>query len=781
MFQFKIHNMKLTRLLKKRKILQSKKIIPAKRIALIGNPNCGKTVIFNALTGSKQKIGNWAGVTVEQKSGSFILDNRRYEIIDLPGIYSLSVISEQASLDERITCSYLLSDKPDLIINVIDASNLERHLYLTAQLLELNIPMILALTMTDISQQRKITIDTENLAKILGVSVLPLIAHRGRGIAQLRQAITRPHSAPHSIHYPLTESIQQACQNLQKRLTNHTAQTWLALRLLEEDQLAKTLVNAELAHHACMISQDLKNRHGGEEIDLLIADARYQWVYALLKHVVNKQTIDKTSTERMDNFVLNRWLGLPIFLLIMYGMFVFSVNVGGAFQDFFNISSEAIFVDGFDTLLQSIHAPAWIVACLAHGLGQGINTTITFAPVIAALFFALSILEDSGYLARAAFVIDRFMASIGLPGKAFIPLIIGLGCNVPTIMATRTLSTQRDRILTVMMAPFISCSARLAVYSVFVSAFFPSCGARIIFSLYLIGFVMAIITAFFLRKTTLASDATPMILELPNYHWPHWRSVFRHSWQRLKLFLSKAGRFIIPVCVLLGCLNSINTSGQLIQGEVTQDSLLSVIGKKITPLFAPLGLTTDNWPATVGLVSGLLAKEVVVGTLNTLYVQEGRLHSHNAENKNLKVKLVSAFISIPTNLAKLAAALRNPLKASAPDDSLDQGVYGLMVQHFDGRVGAYAYLLFILLYFPCLSTLAIMRREIGNGWAYFSITWSMAAAFCLSILFYQTARIMRHPLPSILWIASITCIIAILTLRIHNTTRMQTRLAHELC
>ena len=761
-----------------------------KIIAIAGNPNCGKTVIFNTLTGSRQKVGNWAGVTVEQKSGYFNVGSDTYEIVDLPGTYSLSVVANNCALDECIACNYLIAHRPDLVINVLDASNLERQLYLTAQLLEMQIPVIIALNMMDIAKQRRIHINIPQLSRSLKCPIIPLTAIRGIGINELRQAVSIPLISPAMPTYTFEPLLQNALQTLTEKLSTTTGspqrdfhqdlvktsnrrinstyedcelsnnteknsntkqgfpKSWLACRLLEEDAIARNYATAEELAFAQSLLHTLKTQLN-EEIDLLIADARYTWIQTLLKQSVITNTPNTTFTSRLDRIILHRWLGIPIFLLVMYTLFLFAINVGGAFQDFFDIGSTALFIHGSINLLTQWHLPVWLIALIANGLGKGINTTLSFIPVIGAMFLFLSLLEDSGYMARAAFVVDKLMGAIGLPGKAFVPLIVGFGCNVPTVMATRTLASARDRILTVMMAPFMSCGARLTVYTLFVSAFFPQGGAFIIFALYGIGILTAIFTGLLLRSTTLKADPTPMILELPAYHWPHWRSIFRSTWQRLKLFLFKAGRFIIPICILIGCLNTISIHGKLISGEANQDSLLSSIGKTITPLFAPMGIQQNNWPATVGLATGLLAKEVVVGTLNTLYSQVGQLNEQ-AERSSISDELKTAVLSIPKNLHDLGKTLTNPmaLKAEAPE--VTKGVYGVMSHYFSGKIAAFSYLLFILLYFPCISTMAVMQREIGKAWAYFSMVWSTGIAYAVATLFYQTVTLPQHPLTTLL-------------------------------
>ncbi|MES2142668.1 MAG: Fe(2+) transporter permease subunit FeoB [Pseudomonadota bacterium] len=718
-----------------------------KTIVIAGNPNCGKTVIFNALTGSRQKIGNWSGVTVEKKSGYLTVADQHFEVVDLPGTYSLSVISANTGIDECIACDYLISNRPDIVINVVDASNLERQLYLTTQLLEMRLPVIIALNMMDIAKRRGINIDIKQLSQSLGCPIIPLTAIRGKGISELRDALLQSPCTSPPLDYDFEPSLQICWEALSKKLNaKNVSNHWLALRLLEDDTLAKNYATTEEQAQAKTLRDKLRLQLG-EEPDLLIADARYRRIQTLLKQNSKTQTPHKTFTSSLDRFILNRWLGIPIFLLVMYALFLFAINIGGAFQDFFDIGSTAIFIHGTITLLNQLHLPAWLIAVIANGFGKGINTTITFIPVIGAMFLFLSLLEDSGYMARAAFVIDKLMAAIGLPGKAFVPLIVGFGCNVPTVMATRTLASPRDRILTVMMAPFMSCGARLTVYTLFVAAFFPQGGALIIFTLYMIGIITAVLTAFLLGSTALKGESIPMILELPAYHWPHWRTILLNTWQRLKLFLIKAGRFIIPVCMLIGFLNAVSIHGKLISGEANQSSLLSSIGKTVTPVFYPMGIQKDNWPATVGLASGLLAKEVVVGTLNTLYSQVGHL-SQEEEQPNLISELKTAVLSVPKNLSELGKSLLNPMAAKMEAPDATPGVFGIMAHNFDGKIGAFAYLLFILLYFPCISTMAVMQREIGKAWAYFSMAWSTGIAYGVATLFYQAATFNQHPFQS---------------------------------
>lgn len=739
---------------------------PSLSIALVGNPNCGKTTLFNALTGARQRVGNWPGVTVERKSGFFVEHGKTIEVTDLPGIYSLTLASESAAIDERIACEFILEQKTDVVINIVDASNLERHLYLTLQLREMGVPLILALNMMDVARAKGIEIDITALAKTLGCPVVALEASHGAGVKELKKTIVAyqydMQSLITSISYPF--DLQLIANNLvhetpspvYRERAGVRVNEWLALRLLENDVYARRFVDdatwMKVKEYQTNLQEELQ-----EETDILIADARYRFIDQLIKHNVTKSTHAKTTwTERIDNIVLNRVLGIPIFLAVMYLLFVFSINIGGAFQDFFDMGSETIFVDGFAYLLSHLGAPAWLTALLANGIGKGINTTLTFIPVIGAMFLALAFLEDSGYMARAAFVIDRFMRMLGLPGKAFVPMIVGFGCNVPAVMAARTLENKRDRILTIMMSPFMSCGARLAIYAVFTAAFFPHGGQNIVFALYLIGILMAIFTGFILRATLLKGDPSPLVMELPHYHMPRMKTLLLHAWQRLKGFVFRAGKLIVPICVLLGALNALNLDGTINTGEGDTQSLLSFIGKCLTPFFAPMGIHADNWPATVGLVTGILAKEVVVGTLNTLYTQMGHFTFTNPDTFHFWANLQDAWNSIAINFRALAGAFSNPVLAKAPIHSVNQGVNGLMYQQFDGKIGAFAYLLFVLLYFPCISTTAVMLRELHRGWSIFSIFWMTGIAYGMAVLFYQIATWMHHPTLSFIWIMAVS-------------------------
>lgn len=717
------------------------------QMLLIGNPNCGKTTLFNLLTASNQKVGNWPGVTVEKKTGAVILSSQPIEITDLPGIYSLSADAQGLSQDEQIASQSIITMPSDCIINVIDACNLERHLYLTSQLLELGKPLIVVLNMMDIAQQRGITIDTNALQQQLGCPVIPLQAHKKIGADLLLDTLQKIPETATSLTLPLAAEVQQALKAIEHQLINqgynHSLAYYYAHRLAEGNLSALPIDLAQLPK--C----DL-------ELDIFLADARYNKIHTIVTKVQQKGSdASEHFTAQLDKIVLHRFFALPIFFVIMYLMFLFAINIGGAFQDFFDISTNTIFVQGSAWLLQLCHAPSWLIALISNGIGTGINTTLTFIPVIAAMFFFLSFLETSGYMARAAFVVDKVMRLLGLPGKSFVPMIVGFGCNVPAIMAARTLDSERDRLLTVMMSPFMSCSARLAIYAVFVAAFFPSGGQNIVFSLYLIGILMAVLTGFLLRKTQLQGNAAPLILELPAYHKPALGRLCKETLLRLKFFILRAGKLIIPICVLLGGLNAITLGGAISSGEANANSLLSLVGQWITPLFAPMGIHQDNWPATVGLLTGMLAKEVVVGTLNSLYAQAGQLSDTVIAHFDFLAGIKAALWSIPQNLSQLGAALWNPVLASAADNEVSQSVYGIMNQRFDGKAGAYAYLLFVLLYIPCVSTMAVIRQEANKQLMWTSVIWSFFVAYAAAVIFYQLARVGQHPQQTFLWVTGL--------------------------
>jgi ferrous iron transport protein B len=748
-------------------------------IGVVGNPNCGKTTLFNALTGSKQRVGNWPGVTVERKSGEYRHEGNKIKLVDLPGIYSLSA----GSLDEEVARDYILSGEADVIVNILDASNLERNLYLTVQLLEMRVPMVLALNMMDMAESRKIEIDVAALSRKIGYPVVPLTASRNEGIKALKTAIndmaakkTLSHA---KVGYPaeIMDAVNALTPETKYVLTGLTIDpAWGALKLLEADpwmtgrmgSRAKKMVET----HFSLIENKL-----GEEADILIADCRYGLINTLTKDTVKrKDQVSRSMSDRIDHVVLNRAFGIPIFLVAMYLMFMVTINVGGAFIDFFDILAGAVFVDGLGSILASAGSPEWLTAIVAGGIGGGIQTMATFIPPIGFMFFCLCLLEDSGYMARAAFVMDRFMRVIGLPGKAFVPMLVGFGCNVPAIMATRTLENQRDRLLTIMMNPFMSCGARLPVYALFAVAFFPTGGQNMVFGLYLIGIGFAVFTGIVLKNTLLKGEITPFIMELPPYHLPTVKGVILRTWERLKTFMFRAGKIILPVVVVLSFFNTLGTDGT-IGNENTEKSVLSAIGKTITPVFYPMGMSADNWPAAVGIFTGLFAKEAVVGTLDSLYGQmDAKAEAETvgeepaAEEKTVLGSIGEAFATIPANLAGMLGTFSDPfgisvgdvsnLETAAEEQAVSASTFGSMVRLFDGRVGAFAYLLLVLLYVPCVAAIAAIYRETNIRWTLFACAWSAGVAYMAATLFYQIGTMTTDPTRSLMWIVIIAVVLA---------------------
>lgn len=765
--------------------LQKKRL----RIAVAGNPNCGKTTLFNELTGSRQMVGNWPGVTVDRKVGFYAFEGHDFELVDIPGIYALSAHSS----DEKVARDYLLSEDYDLIVNIVDAANIERNLYLTTQLLEMRVPMIVVLNKMDVARARQIRIDTEELSDRLGLPVVPVAASKRSGLAELKRVVHR--CAEHNpvseadIVYPV--EIQEAATTLTGRLEGLAAKhglkaDWLAMKLLEDDLEYVALVDAGLReeverHQRAIVA------HLGEDADIAIADARYGFIYWLTTNAVTHASkLSKTLTDQIDKVVLNRVLGLPIFLLMMYLTFMFTINLGGAFIDFFDIAVGAIFVDGMAELLTGLNAPAWLVGLLATGIGGGIQTVATFIPPIGFMFLALAFLEGSGYMARAAFVMDRFMRMLGLPGKSFVPLLVGFGCNVPAIMATRTLENQRDRTLTIMMNPFMSCGARLPVYALFAAAFFPVGGQNVVFLLYLAGIGFAVLTGLILKYTLLKGKITPFVMELPPYHVPTVKSVLLRTWDRLKSFLLKATRILVPMVALLALLNTMAMDGSIGHDD-SSDSMLASLSRMVTPAFAPMGIEQDNWPATVGIFTGVFAKEAVVGTLDAIYLQneakEELAAGGAAEAFSLSAALREAAATIPENLAGVADTLSDPLGLSIGDTSsvdaaaaelaVSAGTFGAMGLLFDGKVGAIAYMLFILMYFPCVAAMAAVYRETNLRWTLFIAAWTTGLAYLSATAFYQAATFARHPAFSSAWLAGclLVMVLVVLLLRLLGRER----------
>ncbi len=734
------------------------------RIAVAGNPNVGKTTLLNALTGSRQRVGNWPGVTVEKLVGLYRQDGRSVHVTDLPGIYSFTAFS----MDETIARRFILEERPDVIVNILDATNLERNLFLTTQLLEMKVPMVVALNMVDLARRRRIHVEVDHLARHLGCPVVPIVASRGEGLDNLRAAIL---DIADTGRVPSTDvaydsELEEAVEPLMRSVAGIAGERgvdarWLALRLLEGDEYARSLCGDRVPEDILERETSRVERHVGDEMDIILADGRYGFIHGLARDVINRtDEIRRTVSDRLDRVMLNRVLGIPIFLGIMYLVFVGTIQLGNPFIDFFDMLFGTILVDGLGVLLTSIGSPDFLVALLADGVGGGLQTVATFIPPIFLIFLFLSILEDSGYMARAAFVMDRLLRAVGLPGKAFIPMLVGFGCNVPAIMATRTLENDRDRILTIMMNPFMSCGARLPVYALFVAAFFPGGGGIVLFSLYMTGILLAIATGLLLKRTILRGEVSTFVMELPPYHMPTVNGIMHHTLTRLRDFMLRAGKVIVVVVVLLTLLSSVGTD---LSFGVTdpEDSLLATVSRAISPVFRPMGISGDNWPAAVGLFSGIFAKEAVIGSLDNLY---STMHGQppadpEGEVFDLWEGIGEAFAAIPEGFADLGRGVSDPVE-EAPGSGgegteqlgVSAGTFDAMRRHFDGPLGAYTYLLFVLIYAPCVAVMATIYREAGPRWAVLSTLYLTALAWIVSTIFYQLATIESHPLSSLVWV-----------------------------
>ncbi len=675
-------------------------------IALAGNPNCGKTTLFNALTSSRERVGNWPGVTVEHLEGDYSFGDADCRVVDLPGIYSFSA----GSLDEVAARDYILKEKPDAIVNLIDARNVERGLYLTAQLLEMRVPLVVVINMSGLAKRRHIEVQLEHLEQHLGCPVLQVEVIRKEEIAELKQVIEAV-----TVDKPITGTHIQYDAEVEKAISElipavapaaervDVPARWLAIKLLERDPVAEDLTIG-VCDELLVVQIEKVERHIGEDIEIVMADGRYGFVHGLALDVVKRTgEMRKRMSDAIDRIVLSRALGIPLFLAVMYGVFTATIKFSGPMIAWIDGVFGAVLVEGLGGWLANIGAPMWVSVLLADGLGGGIQTVATFVPPIFFMFLCLSLLEESGYMARAAFVMDRTLRSIGLPGKAFIPMLVGFGCNVPGIMAARTLDNERDRTLTVLLNPFMSCGARLPVYALFAGIFFPQAGGAVIFALYLIGILLAVGSGLLFRRTILKGDASTFVMELPPYHVPRLVAIFHHTWERLKEFILRAGKIIMVLVLVLSFLWSIGTDGSFGNQE-SENSVLSAASRVITPVFHPMGITDDNWPATLGLVTGIFGKELVVGTLNTFYGADG----------------------------------------ADPDTA--------MLSAFDGKVGAFAYLLFVLIYMPCVAAVAAIQRETGWKWMSFSVLYLTGLAWSFATFFYQLATFAAHPVSSAIWV-----------------------------
>ena len=707
----------------------------SKHFALVGFANSGKSTLFNLLLSasenkkkqSKQKVGNWSGVTVAAKKTSFSLGQQSAYLSDLPGLSSLEKHAEQGK-DLTISQSFLQDNDIDCLVNVVDINQLSRQLYLTSQLLELGVPMIVVLNKID--RKKHLHIDIAPLAAELGCPVIAISAQSKNALVEVQQALAQMTNELSASHQKIVNSV--SCQK-EREIKQPPAQQ------------QKQSVKAMQARYDYIT-------------DML---ARVSSVEATNAAYANPACANKSMSDKIDSVVLHPLTGIPVFLGVMYLLFMFAINVGSAFIDFFDILSGTLFVDYPLHFLAPLDLPQWLLT-IVEGFGSGLQTVATFIPVIACLFIGLSILESSGYLARAAFVVDSVMQKIGLPGKAFVPLIVGFGCTVPAVMSARILDSERERITTVMMSPFMSCGARLPVYALFAAAFFPDNGQNLVFLLYLVGIAAAIFTGFLLKKTVLSGTSSLNIMELPNYELPKLGDLSQRVWQRTRGFVTGAGKTIVIVVCLLNFFNSIDTNGQF-GNQDSENSILSQGAKVVMPLLAPMGVQEDNWQAGVGIITGIFAKEVLVATFNNLYSPHA---SGEAAEPSLVQSWQDATDSIKENLLGLSpddplgisVGEISDLSLAAQEQGVELTTYQRMQLAFVSQLGAFSYLLFILLYTPCVAAMGAIKNEVGSRWAGFAGIWSFTFAYLVATLCYQIGNFMVAPLS-----ASITIAIALLT------------------
>ena len=669
------------------------------KIALVGNPNCGKTTLFNQLTGSSQHVGNWPGVTVEKKEGSLKFRNVNIDVLDLPGIYSLSPYSSE----EVITRNSLIEDNPDLIINIVDATILERNLYLTTQLLELQKPIIIAFNMTDIVEKKGDIIDYNAFRTELNVPIVPISANKGIGIKELldlavRYAENKSASAI-SVKNIYDDKIEKVISKIENellkesnldKLKNKVNLRWLAIKIFENDELLLKKISLSESQSK-NISSYKKMLSIPEHMDeqMLVADQRYRYIYELCKSAIKRKHSQEyiTLTDRIDKIVTNKFLAVPIFALIIISIFYITF---GPIGSFFRIHFEFLIKDVFGgfvlNLLTNLGAAEWSKSLIIGGIIEGVGSVISFLPQVMILFTLLSVLEDSGYMARAAFITDKLLRKVGLSGRAFVPLLMGFGCTVPAVLGTRILEKENDKKLTILMIPFMSCSAKMPVYAMFIAALFKEHQVLAIYSIYLLGILMAIFTAIIFKKPVLKGETASFIMELPEYKFPTFKNLCLHVGERVKDFIVKAGTILVAATIIIWFLQSFNLKLHMVTDR--SQSILASIGMGIAPIFSLCGF--GDWRAAVSLLSGLIAKESVVSTMSVLYGTGG-----------------------------LA------------------GISHVVAEQFS-TVSAYAFMVFVLLYTPCVAALSAIYKELKSAkWTIIAVGYQLILALTLSMLVYQ--------------------------------------------
>ncbi|HUO76592.1 MAG TPA: ferrous iron transport protein B [Thermodesulfovibrionales bacterium] len=684
-------------------------------VAVAGNPNSGKSTLINALAGTRLSVGNWPGVTVEKKSAIFEYEGTKIRLVDLPGTYSLSPYTQE----EIIAGDYLVNEKPDLVINVVDATNLERNLYLTVQLLELGIPVVIAMNIYDEAVKKGYEIEIKTMEEMLGVRVIPTVATKKTGLDDLLKAVTDITDGtfshqPKKLNYgadieSAASAVEAQIRNSYPKLTEKYPLRWLAFKLMEKD--SHTMEEINIGGTISFVdekTEHLRKAHG-EDIESIMADERYALASGLAHEVLKKPEFRKMEiTEKIDKIALNRFLGIPIFLAAMWLVFKLTFDVSKPFADWMNSTASGPFKRWAEVLMSLIKAPDWTASLVTDGVIAGVGSVIVFVPVIFAMMFFITFLEGSGYMARAAFVMDRAMHAIGLHGKSFIPMLLGFGCNVPAVYATRTLENPKDKALTALLIPLMSCGARLPVYVVFIGAFFSAHAGTVLWSLYVMGIVLAVAMGLIFKKTLFRGEAPVFIMELPPYRMPSFKSLMIHTWEKGKHFLVKAGTYILAVSILVWFLLNLPWGV-----EQKRDSYLGKTGQIIAPVLEPLGF--GSWEAASSLISGLIAKEIVVGTMGEIYVTKAE--EEKKERPSFREDLRDVVVSFGT--AAKAAALNvfstpGISSLSAEEDEKRAGLKGEIQKAFT-PLSAYAFIVFILLYMPCVVVAIAMSRSSARG------------------------------------------------------------------
>ncbi len=728
-------------------------------VALAGNPNAGKSTLFNALTGARQHVGNWPGKTVERKEGTTYIDGHAVGIVDLPGTYSLSAYS----VEELITRQFILEEQPDAVVAVVDAGNLARNLYLVVQLLELGAPLILVLNMCDVAEARGIRIDTDILSERLdGIPVIKTVGTRSVGVDALKSAIWQATQSPQSAHSPVDYGafLTHEIDTLREHIAAEPAlaayhPVWLAIKLLEEDEALLAELEAK-GHTALTASAHAAaNRVEsamGEEPDILMADRRYLLIGSVIEEAVTRPPAEAlTRSDKIDRIVTHRWMGLPIFLLLMWVVFQFVANVSAPMVDWINGVIEGPVARWVVALLGTLGlGGTWVESLVVDGIIAGVGGVLVFVPVLFFLYLAIALLEDSGYMARAAFVMDDFMQRLGLHGKSFLPMLIGFGCTVPAIYATRTLESERDRKLTAFLVPFMSCGARLPVYVIFGTAFFGAAAGGLIFGMYLLGIAIAILTGFMLKNTLFKDKPTmPLLMEMPPYRTPLPKNVWFYMWRHISEFLRKAATVILAASVVLWFLMAIPVGA-----ETLQESLFGQVSGIIAPVFRPAGF--DDWEPAGALITGFVAKEVIVSTLSQAYLGETSyekadlvmlgedlVHIGRTFGEALVLTAQETVNIVPrtVNILPIAAMPEANILGTSAEEADTTALESALREAFT-PLAAVAFTVFVLLYVPCMASLAAIRQEFGTRWTLLQIAYTLGVAWLAAVVIYQGGRLL---------------------------------------